>query len=916
MYRLVYRNRNGVDSLVVTRTVDPDGAGAQKAAVAWYEIRNPLKNPADPVPANRPYLHQNSIYNPGGSGDRWMSSMAMDKFGNILMGYTYVNALAGIKPSIAIAGRKVSDPMNTLQSEVIDTIGTGSQTGGLTRWGDYSTMQIDPADDRTFWFTTQYLATDGSFIWNTRITSYKFPLTTTAIADGNISNALNFDNGMPDSTADVIIPAGRTIIIDSATTINSLTVAGGGNLIMNADLTVNGTLTLETKIDTGTNKLSLGCIASVAGASAANYVIGNVAKNFCAAQSFTFPTGTANGYSPVTSNVTALGINPSILTVKANQVVRTGLDSAQSLKRYWTTSESGNLTANLTFQYLDPIDISGTEANYQLYRFDGIVKTPLAPFMLNTTANTISSAGVSDFGDFVIGDVLTNALTVTKTVDTNDGVCDADCSLREALDVADGNGLDDKITFNIPAYSANCVGTNCTITLMTPLAPAADAGFLSIIDSSAASANTITLSGGAATQILNVGNAVNIAVNNLNFSSGNSLNGGAIAIDGGKLTLTNSTFFGNTASLGGAIYAVGGSHLNLTNVTISGNSAVGGLGIGGGIHNAGSVTATNCTITGNTALFNGGVFTSNNSTFIIRNTIIAGNIAPASPDAKGAFISQGNNLIGKIDGATGFTAAGDQIGTLAAPLDVRLSPLGNYGGKTLTNALLNGGTTAFPAINAGNTSAMATDQRMATRVGNVDIGAFEVNSGYIAQLSDGKVNMFYDQTIAFESGSFAYTLASGTLPPGLSLQPAPLAEAGDNQISNNIAATAGRLAIQGTPTIAGTFPFSLTQSNGVNSKTINYSITVAAGPTAANVTISGRVFGDGRSLTNAMVTLIDSDGATRRTRTNAFGYYRFESVEVGQIHIVSARAKRYSFAPQVVSVAEDLDDLNFYGNSR
>lgn len=169
MYRLAYRNRAGTDSLVVAFSVDPDGAGAQNSAARWFEIRNPF--------SATPTLFQNSTYNPGASGDRWMGSIAMDKFGNMLMGYSVANAASLLKPSIGIAGRLVGDPVNTLQSEIIDTTGTGSQTGTLTRWGDYSTMQIDPADDTTFWFTTEYLSADGTFNWRTRITSYKLPVT-------------------------------------------------------------------------------------------------------------------------------------------------------------------------------------------------------------------------------------------------------------------------------------------------------------------------------------------------------------------------------------------------------------------------------------------------------------------------------------------------------------------------------------------------------------------------------------------------------------------------------------------------------------------------------------------------------------------------------------------------------------------
>jgi hypothetical protein len=166
MYRLAYRNRGGVDSLIVTQSVDPDGAGARSSTLRWYEIRSPF--------SAAPTMFQNANYDPDGSSDRWMGSMAMDKLGNIMIGYSVANAAAGVKPSIRVAGRLRSDVRNRMQGEKTLITGTGSQTGTLTRWGDYTTMQIDPADDCTFWFIGQYLVADGTFNWRTRIGSYKF----------------------------------------------------------------------------------------------------------------------------------------------------------------------------------------------------------------------------------------------------------------------------------------------------------------------------------------------------------------------------------------------------------------------------------------------------------------------------------------------------------------------------------------------------------------------------------------------------------------------------------------------------------------------------------------------------------------------------------------------------------------------
>ena len=162
MYRLVYRNFGTHEALLFTQAID-DSAGLN-AHLRWWEIRQPG--------AAVPQVYQNSTFRPT-SDARWMGSAAFDKLGNIGIGYSVSSA--AMNPSIRIAGRRKTDPKNLLRAEVTVKAGTGSQTNGLDRWGDYSTMQIDPANDCTFWYTQQYIAANGTFNWNTRIASFKFP---------------------------------------------------------------------------------------------------------------------------------------------------------------------------------------------------------------------------------------------------------------------------------------------------------------------------------------------------------------------------------------------------------------------------------------------------------------------------------------------------------------------------------------------------------------------------------------------------------------------------------------------------------------------------------------------------------------------------------------------------------------------
>ncbi len=160
MYRLAYRNFGTHQSLVTTHSVT---AGATPSGLRWYEIRNPNGTPT---------VHQQGTFSPD-STSRWMGSIAMDQQGNMLLGYSASSS--SVRPSIRITGRAAGDALGTMQAETSVMAGVGSQTGGLSRWGDYSAMTVDPVDDCTLWFTTEYLKTSGSFNWSTRIASYKFP---------------------------------------------------------------------------------------------------------------------------------------------------------------------------------------------------------------------------------------------------------------------------------------------------------------------------------------------------------------------------------------------------------------------------------------------------------------------------------------------------------------------------------------------------------------------------------------------------------------------------------------------------------------------------------------------------------------------------------------------------------------------
>ena len=102
-----------------------------------------------------------------------MGAAASDKLGNIAMGYSVSSAT--LNPGIRIAGRLGSDLKNFIRGETNVQTGTGSQTlVSPARWGDYSTMQIDPVDDCTFWYTTEYIINTANADWATKVIGFKF----------------------------------------------------------------------------------------------------------------------------------------------------------------------------------------------------------------------------------------------------------------------------------------------------------------------------------------------------------------------------------------------------------------------------------------------------------------------------------------------------------------------------------------------------------------------------------------------------------------------------------------------------------------------------------------------------------------------------------------------------------------------
>ncbi|WP_172969347.1 choice-of-anchor Q domain-containing protein, partial [Microcystis aeruginosa] len=296
----------------------------------------------------------------------------------------------------------------------------------------------------------------------------------------------------------------------------------------------------------------------------------------------------------------------------------------------------------------------------------------------------------------------------------------------------------------------------------------------SVVSNNIASGSSSQQGGG----VYNSGGTL-IAINSTINNNQGGVYGGGISSVAGSLTLINTTVSGNSAGNGGGIRN-NGTSIALINTTVSGNNA---SYAGGGIDSSGDTfNLINSTITNNTVVDTqfvgrgGGGIYSLSTTFFLKNTIVAGNTDNSnngsdllSSGLSGAIFNGNNyNLIGDLTGAKGTIGTGTDI----VNSNPGLAPLANYGGLTLTHALLAGS----PAINAGNNSLILVDsedidgdgdtteqipfdQRGTgfNRIfgGTVDIGAFE-EQGTIVVISlavspasvneDGTANLVYTFT--------------------------------------------------------------------------------------------------------------------------------------------------------------------------
>jgi uncharacterized repeat protein (TIGR01451 family) len=271
MMQLKFRNFGTHWAMVFNQTIDvsgslPSAPANEVAGIRWYELRSSGGDWS---------IYQQGTYAPqplDAEGEeellhRWMGSAAMDKDGNIALGYSIVNgdsdAGEQLYPSIRYTGRLAGDTLDLMpQGEKEIRAGTTTAPAAdQRRWGDYSAMSVDPVDDCTFWYTSHMA--NGEPGSRTQIASFRFDTCGTdlsisksgpldAIAGEEMFYNLNVTNNGPITATNVtvvdILPAGATYLADTDSCVEDPVGTLTCNL-GNLDADESASFTIKVKID-------------------------------------------------------------------------------------------------------------------------------------------------------------------------------------------------------------------------------------------------------------------------------------------------------------------------------------------------------------------------------------------------------------------------------------------------------------------------------------------------------------------------------------------------------------------------------------------------------------------------------------------------------------------------------------------
>ena len=449
MHRLQYRNRGGFETLVLTHTVGAPGStvfGTFRAGVRYYELRRAL-------PGGNFVVQEQATFAPADGVSRWLGSAAEDHQGNLAVGYNVSSGAAGgnVFPGIRYAGRLATDPAGGLtQGEATLVAGTGVQTSTGNRWGDYSALTVDPADDCTFWYTSEYYTAAGQAAsavgWQTRIGSFKFSECTPA-QQGTLSGTITYcDTGAPVVGALVQVSDGHTGVMLADGTYSIKLAPGSYTVQVNAEsvscnssapagITItNGGTTNHSTCLNGSPKFTINS-STISGGNGDTVINGNECNSLI--------VDLKNGGCAGATNVSAV-----------LSTTTPGVSVEQPNSPYPNMPHGNSATNTVPFEFsTSPTFVCGTTINFTL-----TVTTAQGVFVTNFSKPTCVVPPSVFTGSIAAGDTTMTGRIVRNGVTTVCGVAKAYPGTQDLLP----NRRYDSYTFTNTSNATACVTVNLT----------------------------------------------------------------------------------------------------------------------------------------------------------------------------------------------------------------------------------------------------------------------------------------------------------------------------------------------------------------------------------------------------------------------------------------------------------------------
>jgi len=867
-----YTNFGGTESLWATHTVRRANTTGF-AAPRWYQLNVTGGTVAPTIP-------QATTWDPDGANlmYRFIPSLAVNRMGDLALAYSTSSSTT--KPAIKYAGRLAGDPANTFSlSEQVLIQGTGTQTG-TSRWGDYSSMTLDP-DGCTFWFTSEYLAVDGNN-YQTRIGSFAYPScsaysnnggiegTVTSAVTGQPLAGVTVSLGSRSATTDgngfysfAGVPQGKYPSISAASAgyitknASDIAVTDGNVTTQNFALSAAsdsdcGTDTTQADFQSGvptnvdlTNSSGDVKLSATAVINQQNTTLGNqgaglsnttwLAQTFTASSTGPVTRIDLNLFSLSCSSVTMPNLTVSIRSASGD--LPTGADLATATIPGFCNGAGGWFTATLS----TPVTITaGTQYS----------------IVWHAAASIPTGAGY--YGTVSAG---TGATSVQNPY--AGGRRASSSNSGSTWTGASGNANNDhgfKI-YIAPGYSS--------------------AGSLEshVKDSNPVSPGTTSwgaITWNAATP---VGTSVTMQV-----AASNNINGPFVFVgpDG-----TASTYF----SSGGSLARFNGyRYLKYKAYLTTSDSSV-------------TPTLQDVTICfTNPRVWTGKVSSNWNDPANWSSSGVPGPGDAAVVPSTGVSNDPVNTSNASVStlmlgaGRIVDTGANTLTVTSCLPSAVSAGSANSFVRGNLTRCVNNAGTFEFPV---GTTSGYAPVS-LSNIIGSGNF-AVRPSNGVLTGVDPTKsISRYWDLTPI--SG---VTQADITLMYGDGDVPAGADESAFKVIHKSSQST---FALDPTSKDTSLNSFRIDGVQGFSSWTLGSLLA----PTAAPVNVSGRVTtAGGQAIRGAVVTITDDNGNSQSTITSSFGYYQFGNVAAGKTYVLSASAKRYNFSPRTLRLFDSLAEVNF-----